>query len=232
MPTSTPAALDFAPWRLSGLVVGTLLNDPATLASLGDAAHAPPYKAPPRWPVLYLKPRNTLAGDGADTPLPASVDRLQVGASLGIVIGRTACHVSAVDAPRFIAGWTLVADLYVPHDSLYRPSVRQRALDCSCLVGPRAVRRDAIADADTLDIVVRTGEGPAHVSRTTGMTRPVSKLLQDVTEFMTLRPGDVLMLGIRDGAPLAAAGVRYSIECPGIGVLHGRVVPESPDRLP
>ena len=55
--TDPSILVDAAPWRLSGVVYGTLLNDPATLAELGDAVHAAPYKAPPRAPVLYLKPR-------------------------------------------------------------------------------------------------------------------------------------------------------------------------------
>ena len=44
-------AFDFAPFRLSGEVVGALLNDPAALAALGDAVAAPPYKAAPTAPA-------------------------------------------------------------------------------------------------------------------------------------------------------------------------------------
>jgi len=51
--------------RLSGVVVGALLNDPAELRALGDAVHQPPHKAPPVAPVLEVKPRHTLAADGA-----------------------------------------------------------------------------------------------------------------------------------------------------------------------
>lgn len=44
-----------------GAVYGTLLNDRGALDALGEAMHDAPYKAPPKAPVLYLKPRNTLA---------------------------------------------------------------------------------------------------------------------------------------------------------------------------
>ncbi|MEO8122735.1 MAG: fumarylacetoacetate hydrolase family protein, partial [Burkholderiales bacterium] len=81
---------EFAPWRLSGVVYGTLLNDPAALAALGDAASAPPYKAPPSAPVLYLKPRNTLRGSGALVEVPIDAGEFEIGAALGIVIGRVA----------------------------------------------------------------------------------------------------------------------------------------------
>ena len=226
MPSPCSLDLDFAPWRLSGVVVGTLLNDPASLAALGDAVHAPPYKAPPRAPVLYVKPRNTLAADGAVVAVPADAGRMEIGASLGMVIGRSACRVAAERALDFIAGWVLVADLCVPHGNYYRPNVRLRARDASCLLGP-VVRREALADADALKIRVSVGDRPAHVASTAGMTRPVARLLQDVTEFMTLHAGDVLMLGVSAGAPTGQAGETFAIECDGLGCLHGRLVAET-----
>jgi 5-oxopent-3-ene-1,2,5-tricarboxylate decarboxylase / 2-hydroxyhepta-2,4-diene-1,7-dioate isomerase len=226
MPSPCSLDLNFAPWRLSGVVYGTLLNDPASLAALGDAVNAPPYKAPPRAPVLYLKPRNTLAPNGAAVAVSADAGRMEIGASLGIVIGRSACSVAADQALDFVAGWVLVADLCVPHGSFYRPNVRLRARDGSCLLG-RGVPRDALADVEALKIRVTVGDSPAHVARTAGMTRPVARLLQDVTEFMTLHAGDVLMLGVAAGAPEGRAGESFSIECDGLGRLHGCLVAET-----
>lgn len=226
MPSPCLPELDFAPWRLSGVVVGTLLNDPAGLEALGEAVNAPPYKAPPRAPVLYVKPRNTLAAGGADVVVPTEAGRLEIGASLGIVIGRSACRVSADRALSFVAGWLLVADLCVPHTSFYRPNVRLRARDGSCLLGT-VVPRHGIVDADAMQIRVTAGDRPAHLACTAGMSRPVARLLQDVTEFMTLHAGDVLMLGVSAGAPQGGAGETFSIECDGLGRLHGRLVAEA-----
>ena len=77
-----------------GTVYGTLLNHHDALAALGSAVHEPPYKAPPKAQVLYIKPRNTWAGAGDAIIVPAGVDELEIGATLGLVIGRTACRVS------------------------------------------------------------------------------------------------------------------------------------------
>ena len=56
-------------------------------------SHQPPYKAPPQAPVLYVKPRNTLVGAGrAARASTTAAGELEVGAALGIVIGRTACR--------------------------------------------------------------------------------------------------------------------------------------------
>ena len=116
---SSPSTFDFAPYRLSGTVYGTLLNHRDALAALGDAVNEPPYKAPPKAPVLYIKPRNTLVGHGAaDRRARRRRAHCEIGANLGIVIGRTACRVAEADALSFVAGYTIVNDLSVPHDEL------------------------------------------------------------------------------------------------------------------
>ena len=68
--TPLPASFTVAPWRLSGVVYGALMNHTAQLAALGDAVHAAPYKAPPAHAVLQVRPRNTLCGPGSAVTLP------------------------------------------------------------------------------------------------------------------------------------------------------------------
>ncbi|SDE24253.1 fumarylacetoacetate hydrolase family protein [Paraburkholderia lycopersici] len=195
---------------VSGAVYGTLLNDRHALEAMGDAVNAPPYKAPPRAPILYLKPRNTLAGHRARVAVPGS-EGVQVGASLGIVIGRAATRVAAREAFDYIAGYTLVADLCVSHASVYRPSVRFRARDNFCVVGPAVISRRHVPDPDRLPIAVNV-RGRAMFSATTATNvRGVARLLADVTEFMTLSPGDVITLGVPHGAPVVDADAHATI---------------------
>ena len=224
------ALLDFdvSPYRLSGTVYGTLLNHQAALAQLGTAVNEPPYKAAPKAPVLYVKPRNTLARTGAAVPVPGTAGELEVGAALGIVIGRTACRVPEQDAFAYVAGYTVVADFSVPHDSFYRPSVRFKALDGSCVIGPTVVPRSRIPKPDDLDIGVFVDGYLAHATATAGMVRNVARLLADVTDFMTLAPGDVLLLGVAAGAPRVRAGRHVSVEIGPIGRLEIDLVKERP----
>ncbi|WP_432258396.1 fumarylacetoacetate hydrolase family protein [Cupriavidus sp. TMH.W2] len=194
-----------------GTIYGTLLNDAAALAALGDAVHAAPYKAPPKAPVLYVKPRNTLVGRGATVAVPDGELGVQIGGSLGIVIGRTASRVSADKALEFVAGYTIVADLCIPHESVYRPSVRFRALDGFCVIGPAVVGRQHVANPDALNILINI-EGKETFRASTATTiRNVAQLIADVTDFMTLAPGDLLTLGVPHGAPIAHASDRVSI---------------------
>ena len=219
-------AFDFTPYRLSGTVYGALLNDPLALAALGEAVHRPPYKAPPKSPVLCVKPRNTLARNGDTLRMPALCKALVVGASLGLVIGRTACRVRAADARDFIAGYTIVNDVSVAHDNFYRPSIRCNARDGFCPIGPHVLPASALRDPDALPVCIYLDDDVAQITSTSGRIRPMAELLAAVTDFMTLQPGDILTLGASAGAPHARAGQLIAIDIPGLGRLENRVVAE------
>ena len=223
---ASPAKLGFdvAPFRLSGSVYGVLLNHRAALAALGDAAHQPPYKAPPKGVVLYIKPRNTLVGPGASVRVDDLAGRLEVGAALGIVIGRTACAVAEEEAMDCVAGYLIAADFSVPHDAYFRPAIRFKARDASCALGPIVVARTAIADPDALGVRVYVAGRLVHEAGTGGTLRKVARLIADVSEFMTLAPGDVLLAGVAPGAPKVGAGDAVAVEIDGLGRLETRVV--------
>ncbi|MFM0741389.1 fumarylacetoacetate hydrolase family protein [Paraburkholderia xenovorans] len=191
---------------IAGAVYGTLLNDRAALAALGDAVNAAPYQAPPKAPILYLKPRNALAGHRARVVVPDDALGVEVGASLGIVIGRTATRVSVTRAFDYIAGYTPVADLSVPHASVYRPSVRFRARDGFCVIGPALVAARHVAAPDDLPIRVALAGHEVFNATTASTVRNVAQLIADVTDFMTLSPGDVITLGVPHGSPVAHRG--------------------------
>jgi 5-oxopent-3-ene-1,2,5-tricarboxylate decarboxylase / 2-hydroxyhepta-2,4-diene-1,7-dioate isomerase len=217
--------------HLSGVVVGALLNDPAELQALGPAAHQPPHKAPPTAPVLEVKPRQTLAGDGAVVRVPAGEAALQVGASLGIVIGSVACRVPEAEALRHVAGYLVAADFSLPLTSHYRPAVRLKARDGFCPIGPRIVPAAGVPRPDDLSVEVSIDGALAHAHRTGPRTRGVARLIADVTAFMTLQPGDVLLLGRAQGSPLARAGQRVEVAIGGVGTLRCSLADEVVDGM-
>jgi 5-oxopent-3-ene-1,2,5-tricarboxylate decarboxylase/2-hydroxyhepta-2,4-diene-1,7-dioate isomerase len=140
MPFSVP------PYRLSGAVYGALLNHGSALQALGGAVRRPPYNAPPKAPVLYIKPRNTLAVSGDVVRIPAGTPDLEVSACVGLVLGRTACNVPESLALDYIAGYLIMADVSVPHSNYHRPSIRFKARDGYCPLGPAVTARAQIAD--------------------------------------------------------------------------------------
>jgi 5-oxopent-3-ene-1,2,5-tricarboxylate decarboxylase/2-hydroxyhepta-2,4-diene-1,7-dioate isomerase len=195
---------------VSGAVYGTLLNDRAALEALGAAVHEAPYKAPPAAPILYVKPRNSLAGHRSSVVVPDN-SSIQVGGSLGIVIGRTASRLSVGEAFDYVAGYTIVGDLSIPHSSVYRPSVRLRARDGFCVVGPVLVASRYVKDPDSMSISVSINGIQVSSSTTATAVRGVAQLVADVTDFMTLVPGDVITMGVPYGSPVARPGDEASI---------------------
>ena len=215
---------EIAPFRLTGAVYGTLLNHRSALTELGSKAAQPPYNAPPRAPVLYIKPRNTLAASGDAVEIPAGMSELEVGPCLGLVIGRTACRVPKEGALQHVAGYLIVNDVSVPHDTFYRPSIRFKARDGFCPLGPAVVPRDAIFDPDALILRTYVDGALVQTSSTADLVRSAAALLEDVTEFMTLAPGDVLALGVAWPAPRVRAGQRVDIVADALGTLSNEFV--------
>lgn len=207
----------------SGTVVGTLLNFRGALAALGAEVNAPPYLAPPRAPVLYVKPANTWIAHGTPIPLPAGVPELEMGATLGVVIDRAACRVPAHRALDFVRGYTIVNDVSEPHASVYRPAIRERCRDGFCAIGPWIVARIEVPSLDMLHMRVFVNDDLRCTNTFANLIRPVAQLIADVTEFMTLGDGDVLLVGTPENAPRAGAGGRVRIEIDGIGALENAV---------
>lgn len=209
---------------VTGVVYGTLLNFRGALAALGDSVHTPPYQAPPSAPILYIKPANTLAAHGSAVELAPGESAVEIGAALGIVIGRRATRIDAARADDYIAGYTVVSDVSVPHASYYRPAVRHKCRDGYCPIGPWVTPREAAGDPGALDIVVRINGEARQRNHTANLIRPVAQLLADVTAFMSLEAGDVLLAGVPEGAPLAGAGDSVEIEIARVGCLRHTVV--------
>jgi 5-oxopent-3-ene-1,2,5-tricarboxylate decarboxylase / 2-hydroxyhepta-2,4-diene-1,7-dioate isomerase len=215
---------DFAPFVLSGRVYGSLLNHRTALVAVESVAHKPPYNGLPRAPVLFIKPRNTLSVSGSPIEVPAGLQELEVAAMLGLVIGITACRVSEARAHEYIAGYTLVNDVSVPQPNYYRPSVRYKARDGFCPMGPRVAARDSIGVPDALTLRTFIDGSLAQEASMSQLVRPIARLLADVTEFMTLAPGDVLAVAAAAPAPRIRAGQTVSIEGDGLGTLANPVV--------
>ncbi|MCP1311610.1 fumarylacetoacetate hydrolase family protein [Paenibacillus tyrfis] len=220
--------VDVLPWEapVSGTIWGVLLNYKGALEALGKAIHEAPYHAPPQAPILYIKPLNTVIGHGMPIPLPADVSELEIGAALGVVIGHTATRVSEDQALEYVAGYTVVNDVSIPHKSVYRPAVSQKARDGFCPIGPWVIERDAVTDPDSLNIRVFINGDLRQENTTANLIRSVARLISDITDFMTLNEGDTLLVGVPEGAPLAKAGDRVRIEIEGIGSLENTIVYE------
>lgn len=215
---------------ITGTVYGTLLNFKGELERLGDDVNNEPYFSPPIAPVLYIKPVNTFNCYGGSIPMPVGISKLEMGAALGIVIGKKAVAVDESTALSYVAGYTIVNDVRIPHDSLYRPAIHFQARDGFCPIGPWIIDRHGVDNPDNISIRVFINNKLQQENSTSNLVRSVSRLLADVTEFMTLNPGDLLLVGVPEDAPQAKVGDKIRIVIDGIGSLENVIVDESESK--
>lgn len=211
---------------VKGTIFGALLNYKGAYKKIEPLMNEAPYQNPPKAPVLYIKPKNTLISHGRSIPLPKNVEGLEMGAALGIVIGKTATKVKETNAKDVIAGYTIVNDVSIPHESLHRPAVKEKARDGFCPIGPWVVESESIENPNDLKISVSVNGEVKQENSTKNLIRSVENLIADVTDYMTLSKGDVLLVGVPENAPIAKANDLVTIEIENIGVIENRVVEE------
>jgi len=211
--------MSHAPVLAAGTVYGVLLNSKDEWTAWAAQMNEPPYKAAPKAPVLYVKTANTWSACGAAIAVPARAPEVEIGASLAMVIGTAAHQVSADNALSHVAGYVLVNDLSLPHASYYRPPVKYKNLDGFLGIGPRYATPTEVGDPNRLRLEVRVDGRLQQTVDLVQMRRHAAQLIADVSEFMTLRHGDVLLLGLDANRPLAHAGQHIEIRAPGIPAL-------------
>jgi 5-oxopent-3-ene-1,2,5-tricarboxylate decarboxylase/2-hydroxyhepta-2,4-diene-1,7-dioate isomerase len=195
-------------WSPKGTVYGTLLNFRREWDLWAPRMTQDPHKAPPKAPVLYVKSANTFCPAGQDLLLQDGVSEVDIGATLSLVIG----------AQAQVVGAALLNDWSVPHASYYRPPVKFRCRD-GFLGLPAQVTAGQVQDWAALQLEVRRNGERVQTVQLGDLMRNIPTLLADVGEFMTLQPGDVLMVGtdcLADGTrPRAKAGDRVEISASG-----------------
>lgn len=212
---------------VTGTVYGTIMNYTGEYKQYEDKLTEAPYSSPPKAPILYIKPINTYIGDGSPIPMPSEVDRLSAGAALALVVGNTASKLTKENALSHIAGYTIANDISIPHESIYRPAYKEKARDGFCPIGPWIVDRDAVKDPNALKLSVYVNGELKTENDTANLIRRVEELLVDVTEFMTLYEGDVLMAGVPENMPILKVDDTVKIEIEGIGALENKVADEN-----
>ena len=193
---------------IAGTIYGVVLNDREQHRRLAAAFLEPPYKAPPQKPVLYIKSRNCLTTSGGEVMLSPDLTQVEAAATLGLLIGRDAHRVTMETALAHVAGACLALDITEPHDSYYRPSVRQRCRDGCLPLGGLADFTPALLDGD---IETRVNDIAVHSWSPRRLVRDAARLMADISVFMTLAAGDLLLIGLPFDAPRIAAGDHVAV---------------------
>ncbi len=214
----------------NGTLFGVALNYSGLLQQRLAEFEQPPYKQAPIKPVLFIKTPNTRNAHGADVIYPAGVERLQPGPALGVVIGKDASRVSAANALEHVAGYTIVNEYSLPEDSYYRPAVKAKCRDGFCAIGPELVPVAQIADPHQLTLKLYVNGAVVQENTTANMVRSIPQLIAELSEFMTLHAGDVLITGTPEGRVDVKPGDHVEVEITGLGRLANTIVAESEDQ--
>jgi 2-keto-4-pentenoate hydratase/2-oxohepta-3-ene-1,7-dioic acid hydratase in catechol pathway len=203
-------------------LLAPVLPSKAVCVGKNYAAHAAEFGMEvPEEPLVFLKPSTAVIGPHDPIRLLPISRRIDYEGELAVVIGRIGRNVRSEDAFKHILGYTCANDVTLR--DLQKTDdqwARAKGFDGSCPLGPWIE-----TDLDPTDVRVETrlnGE-VRQAGQTSDMVFGVATLIEYITAFMTLLPGDVLLTGTPEGVGPLAAGDLVEVEVDGIGTLANPV---------
>ena len=199
---------------------------PSKVVCLGKnyAAHAEEFGGEvPEEPLIFLKPSTSVSGPGDPIPLPPISHRVDYEGELAVVIAHLARHVRSENAYRYILGYTCGNDVTL-RDLQKKDGqwTRAKGFDGACPLGPWI---QTSLDPNDVGLETRVNGDIKQSARTSDMVFGVATIVEFVTEFMTLLPGDVIMTGTPEGVGRLTPGDVVEVEVEGLGVLRNEAAP-------
>lgn len=198
----------------------------AELAAKSSAEQAGFLQAQHSEPVVFLKAANTLVGHLGLTRRPADANFMHYECELAVVIGREGKRIARGRAIDHVAGYTVGNDYAIRNflEPYYRPNLRVKSRDACTALGPWLVSRDEVADPMTLALSTRVNDKLVQKGNTRDMIHDVASLIEYLSGFMTLSPGDVILTGTPKGSVDVKVGDDVVCEVEGVGRLVNRLV--------
>ena len=177
-------------------------------------------------PLAFLKGPNALVGHRGVTRRPADATFMHYECELAVVIGRMAKKVAAADAMHHVAGYTVAND-YAIRDYLenwYRPNLRVKNRDGCTALGPWLVDAADVPDPHNLPLRTTVNGKLTQSGNTRDLINDVPALIEYLSAFMTLMPGDVILTGTPEGVVNVMPGDEVVTEIDGVGRLVNTIV--------
>ncbi|MCS7478836.1 fumarylacetoacetate hydrolase family protein [Umezawaea endophytica] len=159
----------------------------------------------PAEPVVFLKTADTIVGPYDQVLIPRKSVKTDWEVELGIVIGRTARYVeSDAEALACVAGYVLSHDVSEREFQIERGGTWDKGKNCETFnpLGPFLVPADEIADPQRLELRLWVNGELKQDSSTKNMIFPVAEVVRYLSQFMVLRPGDLINTGTPAGVAL------------------------------
>ncbi len=186
----------------------------------------------------FIKSSRAVVGPGVTVTLPPASRKVDWEAELAVVIGRRARNVSVAEALDAVAGCTIANDLSArdlgPRAGISEGSpfkydwLAHKSFDGSCPMGPYIVPAEAIPDPQALRISLSVNGVQKQDSNTREMIFGVAEQIADLSNRLTLWPGDVVLTGTPAGVGSARGeflqpGDEVLVAIEGIGELRNRM---------
>jgi 5-oxopent-3-ene-1,2,5-tricarboxylate decarboxylase / 2-hydroxyhepta-2,4-diene-1,7-dioate isomerase len=197
--------------------VGTVI---ALGLNYADHARELQFKRPEE-PLVFLKGPGTLLGHRGMTRRPADAKFMHYECELAVIVGRTARRTSRASALQHVAGYCIAND-YAIRDYLenwYRPNLRAKNRDGGTVLGPWFVDAADVPDPGNLDLRTLVNGKLTQQGNTRDLIFDIPQLIEYLSSFMTLRPGDVILTGTPEGVVNVMPGDVVTCEIDGLGRL-------------
>ena len=180
-------------------------------------------------PLVFIKGPGAVIGHRGQTRRPKDASFMHYECELAVVIGAPGKDIRNVDAMRHVAGFTVAND-YAIRDYLenwYRPNARVKNRDGGTVLGPWLV--DAADVGDTIELELRTfvNGRQTQSGNTRDLVHSIPSLIEYLSGFMTLSPGDVILTGTPEGVVDVKPGDEVVTEIEGIGRLVNTIVDDT-----
>ena len=179
----------------------------------------------PRGPEIGYRAQSAIIAAGETIVLPADAPpTVQCEGELGVVIGKPARKVRAEDALDFVLGYTICNDVSAREWQFGdRTFWRAKNADTFKPIGPCIATGVDIADMTTS---ISLNGNPVGSFATGNMLYSVAEYIEAITRYITLQPGDVIMMGTDGKSPRITHGDTIEIAIEGVGRLVNPVVQE------
>lgn len=166
----------------------------------------------PDEPVIFMKDPSTIVGAFDPVPIPKASVKTDWEVELGIVIGRTARYLdSPEDADEVIAGYVLSHDVSEREFQTERGGQWDKGKSCEAFnpLGPWLSTADEIADPQELGLRLTVNGAQRQNGRTSSQVFGVRHVIWYLSQFMVLRPGDLINTGTPAGVALGLPDKPY-----------------------
>jgi len=180
----------------------------------------------PTEPLIFMKPPSSLIASGDAIVYPSISQRVDFEGEIGVVIGRRARNVKAAQAFDYVRGYTIVNDV-TARDLQKKDGqwTRGKGFDTFCPVGPYEVPAEEI-DFSQLSLETLLNGERRQQGSVSQLIFSLGDIIEFVTRFMTLEPGDLIATGTPEGVGPIQPGDAVTVKIEGLGTLTNSVTRE------